>query len=137
LFILMLMCHCGLDWIGLDWTAHQQYISHFEPPLEVGKDTVGHWCVSPGSFMCPVIADTQDLGLFCLIRKTGQPEKLISEKSLASESFRTRDYKIGSLTHKTPRPRGLPICATVQSADSNTLHITQFYIDNILGCEYL
>jgi hypothetical protein len=29
----------GLDWIGLDWglTAHQQYLSHFEPPREVGK----------------------------------------------------------------------------------------------------
>jgi hypothetical protein len=37
----------------------------------VGKDTVCHWCVSPGSLMYPVIADTQDLGLICLIRKTG------------------------------------------------------------------
>jgi hypothetical protein len=30
------------DWIGLDWgfTAHQQYLSYFEPSREVGKDTV-------------------------------------------------------------------------------------------------
>jgi hypothetical protein len=49
--------------------------------------------------MCHVIAYTYDLGLFGLIRKTGQPDKLISDKYLANQSFRTRNYKIGSLTH--------------------------------------
>jgi hypothetical protein len=67
----------GLDWIGLGFNGYSTvYLS----------------------FRAAVIAYTQDLGLVCLIRKTGQPEKLISEKSLAYESVRTRDYKICSLT---------------------------------------
>jgi hypothetical protein len=36
--------------------------------------------------------------LFCLILKTGQPEKFISKKILGNEPIRTWDYKIGSLT---------------------------------------
>jgi hypothetical protein len=60
-----------MDWIGLGLTAHQQY-------LRSGRGySVTLVCV----LMCPVIADTQDLGLRCLIRKTGQLEKLIQPTS--------------------------------------------------------
>jgi hypothetical protein len=41
-----------------------------------------------GTDVCHLVrlADTQDLGLFCLIRKTGQPENVIADKPLANES---------------------------------------------------